>query len=217
MSRAVYCFALGCSGHVAGGGTCLPGYGVCCGLHGEHCEHHEPSAVTSAMPVAPVVDGNGVDAGPTKPSNPKDVIGSRKIDIGLVPDTAVVGMAEALTEGALKYGRYNWRIAGVRASIYHAACRRHLAKWWNGEDEEPATRIHHLKNAMCCIAILVDAAAFDKLTDDRPPVPGDRGKVARLIDREEGLVAHLREVFKDHAPHQFTISDTPKGDEVNGD
>jgi hypothetical protein len=181
------------------------------------CECHGmgdcPSLYTREIPkvIRPlpplVVDGNGADEGETKPSNPKDVIGSRKLDLGLVPDSAVVGMAEALMEGALKYGRYNWRVAGVRASIYHAACRRHLAKWWNGEDEEPATRIHHLKNAACCLAILIDAAQYGKLTDDRPPAP-DREATARQIDSREELVRHLREVFKDHHPHQFTIQDT---------
>lgn len=152
---------------------------------------------------------NGVDSGPTKPSNPKDVIGSRKLDMGLVPDSAIVGMAEALMEGALKYGRFNWRIAGVRASIYHAACRRHLAKWWNGEDAEPVTRIHHLNNAMCCLAILRDAELYGQMTDDRPPCPTLEA-VARLIDSKEESVAHLRDVFKDHAPHQFTKGDIVK-------
>lgn len=57
MSRVVYCFAPGCSGHVAGGGTCPTGYGVCCGLHGEHCGRHEFApvvikTVTSAAPSA---------------------------------------------------------------------------------------------------------------------------------------------------------------------
>lgn len=152
---------------------------------------------------------NGADEGETKPSNPKDVIGSRKLDMGNVPDTAVVGLAEALTEGAVKYGRYNWRIAGVRASIYHAAIRRHLAKWWNGEDVDRDTLVHHLKSSMACHAILLDALAYDTLTDDRPPSPY-RGVVPELIAAGEGSVAHLRELFKDCAPYQFTIADTPK-------
>lgn len=150
--------------------------------------------------------GNGPDSGETKPSNPKDVIGSRKIDPGLVPDSAIFGLAHALTEGALKYGRYNWRIAGVRASIYHAACRRHLAKWWNGQDADKLTRVHHLDNAMACLALLRDADLYGKLTDDRPPCPNPDA-VADLIDQLEIEVKHLREMFKDHDPHQFTIND----------
>jgi hypothetical protein len=151
--------------------------------------------------------GNGIDSGPTKPSNPKDVIGSRKLAIGLVPDTLIVHAAGALTEGALKYGRFNWRVAGVRASIYHDALKRHLAKWWNGQDQEPATRVHHLASIIACAGIMLDAELYGKLTDDRPPCP-DPDAMARLIDQAEGLVAHLREVFKEHAPYQFTINDT---------
>jgi hypothetical protein len=166
-----------------------------------------PPVIRQQPPVLQPPDGNGADTGPTKPSNPKDVIGSRKLDLGLVPDTAVVGMAEALMEGALKYGRYNWRIAGVRASIYHAACRRHLAKWWNGQDSEPVTAIHHLDSAMACLAIIRDAMVYDKCVDDRPPSP-DRDSLAVTIDQEEDEVRHLKEVFKEHSPHQFTIADT---------
>lgn len=151
---------------------------------------------------------NGADEGATKPSNPKDALGSRKLDLGLVPDTAIAGMANALTEGALKYGRYNWRIAGVRASIYHAAFRRHVAKWWNGQDQDMATRVHHIDSAMCCLAIIRDAMVYGKLTDDRPPSP-IRGEAATTIDDAEVNIRHLKKVFGDCNPHQFTIFDTP--------
>lgn len=157
--------------------------------------------------------GNGVDSGPTKPSNPKDVMGSRKIDVGLVPDTMVFCAATAFMEGALKYGRYNWRISGVRASIYHAALKRHLAKWWNGQSIDPVTQVHHLDNAMACLAILRDAELYDKFTDDRPPCP-DPDVMAEMIDLCEGDVKHLRELFKDHNPTQFTIQSQTKGDIV---
>lgn len=150
---------------------------------------------------------NGADTGPTKPSNPKDVIGSRKIDLGLVPDTAVLCMAAALTEGALKYGRFNWRIAGVRSSIYHAAAKRHLAKYWNGQDLEPATTVHHLDSAMACLAIMRDAMLYGKMIDDRPPCPNENA-MAEFIDGQEKTVAWLKDLFKEHTPHQFTIADT---------
>ncbi len=158
-------------------------------------------------PLSPMERANGADHGPIKPSNPKDAIGARKIDVGLVPDSAITGLAVALTEGALKYGRYNWRVVGVRASIYHAACKRHLKKWWNGQDEDPATTVHHIDNAMACLAILRDAMLYQKLTDDRPPSPSSNA-MAEFIDAQEKKVAWLKELFKDHSPHQFTIEDT---------
>lgn len=153
------------------------------------------------------LSGNAIDMGATKPSNPKDVIGSRKIDLGLVPDTLLVCAARAHLEGALKYGRFNWRIAGVRASIYHAALIRHIAKWWNGQDVDKATRVHHLDNAIGCLSIIRDAELYGKLEDDRPPCP-DFDAMARLIDGEEEGVAHLKDLFKEHKPYQFTIADT---------
>lgn len=149
---------------------------------------------------------NGDAGGKGKQTNPKDAIGSTKLDFGLVPDTGDAHVALAFLEGALKYGRYNWRIAGVRASIYHAAQRRHMAKWWNGEDKDPKTRVLHLANARACIDILLDAALCGKLTDDRPP---SARRLSRLIDRDTlRAAAHLRKLFKNHNPKQFTIKDS---------
>lgn len=143
----------------------------------------------------------------TKPSNPKDAFGSAKIDLGLVPDTLVVCAARAFLEGALKYGRFNWRVAGVRSSIYRAAFNRHAAKWWNGQDQDPKTRVHHLDNAIACLAILRDAELYGMLDDDRPPCP-DPDAMAKFIDSAEVDVAFLKALFKDHHPHQYTIGDT---------
>lgn len=143
----------------------------------------------------------------TKPSNPKDAIGSAKLDMGLVPWTLMVCAARAFLEGALKYGRFNWRIAGVRAGIYHAACLRHIAKWWNGQNVDKKTRVHHLDNAIACLTIIRDAELYGKLTDDRPPCP-DPDAMADLIDSMEADVSHLKEMFIGHSPKQFTIADT---------
>jgi hypothetical protein len=142
-----------------------------------------------------------------KPSNPKDIIGSRKLDLSIVPDTLLISAASAFLEGALKYGRFNWRIAGVRSSIYYAALQRHMAKWWNGQDKDKDTRVHHLASAIACLTIILDAELYGKLTDDRPPSPNPDA-MAELIDSQEGLVAHLKELFSGHDPYQYTIADT---------
>lgn len=161
--------------------------------------------------VPPVIAlGNGEDAGETKPSNsenPKDAVGGRKAPLSLVPWTLVVCASRAMLEGALKYGRFNWRMCGVRASIYLDALKRHIAKWENGQDADPKTLVHHLDSAIGCLTIMRDAMLYGKLTDDRPPC-SDPDALAQLIDGEEAAGAHLRELFKDHAPHQFTIDDT---------
>lgn len=139
----------------------------------------------------------------SKPTNPKDAIGVTKLDLGLVPDSAPVYMAIGFTEGGLKYGRYNWRLAGVRGSVYHAALKRHLSKWWNGEDADPVTQVPHLASVMSCAAIILDAELCGKLTDDRPP----RAPVGTLISQQDATLKHLKDLFKDHNPHQYTIQD----------
>lgn len=151
--------------------------------------------------------GNGKDAGETKPSNPKAAIGDRKAPLDLVPDTIEVMLAEAFLEGAVKYGRYNWRIVGVRASTYYSAAKRHMKKWWNGQNHDPKTRVQHLVSAMACIGIILDAELYGKLNDDRPPCP-DPDAMAELIDALEARVAHLKQLFKDETPKHFTIADT---------
>jgi hypothetical protein len=143
-----------------------------------------------------------------KLTNPKDAIGSTKLPLNLIPDTALVHMSLAFLEGALKYGTSNWRIAGVRASIYISAYERHTKKWKNGQSADPKTRIHHLGSAMACLAILLDAELAGKLNDDRPPsVP-----LEKLIDDSEETVRHLMDLFKDHNPRHYTIADTEHPD-----
>lgn len=68
-----------------------------------------------------------------KDTNPKDRMAITKLDLSLFPTTAKAYGALAMTEGDLKYGGYNYRTAGVKASVYYAAANRHLDKWFNGE------------------------------------------------------------------------------------
>lgn len=127
----------------------------------------------------------------TKPTNPKDRAATARLDLSLFPDTAVAYGALAMTEGDLKYGGYNYRPAGVLSSVYVAACRRHLAKWYNGEEVDPKTRVPHLASAIACLAVLVDSLESGNLNDDRPP----RVDVAGLINKLEVNVKHLQELF----------------------
>ena len=141
-----------------------------------------------------------------KDTNPKDAIGMTKLPVHLVPDTAIAYMALAFLEGALKYGKYNWRVAGVRWSIYEDAFERHRMKVANGEWADPKTGVPHLASMMACLAIILDAHTCGMLTDDRPP---SCLQVSSLIDSMAGDVARLKDVFKEFNPHQYTIKDTP--------
>ena len=61
-----------------------------------------------------------------KPSNPKDVVGASKPPQAVVSQLVMMELGVAMLEGTCKYGRHNYREAGVRASIYYDATRRHL-------------------------------------------------------------------------------------------
>lgn len=140
----------------------------------------------------------------SKPTNPKDVVGGTKVPMGLMPDTVRVAGAMAFLEGALKYGRYNWRVAGVRASIYKDAFERHWCAWWNGEDIDPDSGLPHLWKALACLSILIDAQVSGKLTDDRPPI----ADLADMIRKQEPNISFLKKHYEDRKPHQYTIEDS---------
>src|ERR1035437_197649 len=95
----------------------------------------------------------------SKLSNPKDMIGSNKLPFHLWPETATAMGCLGLLDGMLKYGRTNWRVAGVKSSIYYDALRRHANAMFEGEDIDRDSGLPHFCHALACIAILVDAKA----------------------------------------------------------
>ena len=129
----------------------------------------------------------------SNPLNPKDAIANGKIPMHLWPSTATAMGSLALLYGARLYGRSNWREAGVRASVYVSACQRHLAAWFENEDTDKDSGLPHLGHALACLAILVDADAAGKLTDDRQYPGGYR----KLMDELTPLVAMVNEKYKD--------------------
>ena len=155
------------------------------------------------------VDEYGGDPPPVArvpdPANPKDLIGSTKLPLHLWPMVATAEGCVALHNGALKYGRANWRAIPVRASIYYAALLRHMAAWFDGEevDEEG---VRHIGSALACLAILADAKAAGTLLDDRNIAGGWRSTVDRLTPQ-------VSDVTRRHGfgpqPKHYTIADTP--------
>lgn len=165
-------------------------------------EHPTPWIVTEAGKKNPALVEAIKKACPdVKETNPKDALGSSRIPLSLPSDIANAEEALALVEGKLKYGGYNYRVSGVRATIYIDAARRHLAKWLNGEDRDPKTGVHHLGNVRACMSIIFDGLAMGNIVDDRPPkIDGFSEK----LDALEANVKHLQEVFKDRNPKHFT-------------
>ena len=99
--------------------------------------------------------------------NPKNEAGRAKPSLTNVPFHVLLEAAEALREGAEKYGRWNWRDNDVDASVYTDAALRHLLAWWQGEDDDPDSGISHLTKAIVNLIIIRDAQTLGSLNDDR--------------------------------------------------
>jgi len=138
-----------------------------------------------------------------KPSNPKDLSGSGKVPLHLWPETATVFGCIAFLDGALKYGRSNFRVVGVRASIYVDAAKRHINLWFEGEENEPDTGIPHLAYALACLAIIVDAKVCGKLFDDRMVHGGYKAAMEQITP----LISHVKALHEGKAPKHYTIAD----------
>jgi len=104
-----------------------------------------------------------------KETNPKDAVGCGKAPMSCLPMAVVAEVGVALFEGACKYGKFNWRIVGVRASIYFDAAHRHMTSWWEGEDIDPDSGLSHVTKAISALMVLRDAMIQGNWVDDRPP------------------------------------------------
>lgn len=146
------------------------------------------------------------DDKPTNPQqdNPKDIVGSRKASMAFIPQSVLALVGLAMQEGALKYGAYNWRKAGVRASIYADALDRHIyKKWWDmGEDIDPDSQLHHVIKGISTLVVLADSIIQGNMIDDRPisSVP--------YLDGVNNRASQLVDLYGDRNPRHYTIKDT---------
>jgi hypothetical protein len=143
-------------------------------------------------------------SGETKLTNPKDMVGTKKAPMSTVPANVMAEIGVGMLEGALKYGRHNYRAVGVRASVYYDATMRHLQAWWEGQDLDPgsAAELSHISKAITSLVVLRDAIIHDMCEDDRPPSSHDfyielNKKAAALIEQ-----------FADLNPKHYTIADS---------
>lgn len=105
----------------------------------------------------------------TKPSNPKQANGIRKVPYHVIPSPVIAELGLSMLEGALKYGSHNYRAIGVRTSTYYDAALRHLNAFWEGEDIDPDSGLPHIVKAMACLTVLRDSQMYGNVVDDRPP------------------------------------------------
>ena len=77
-----------------------------------------------------------------------------KPQIHQVPRALLTGTAEVLTYGEKKYAKYNWQKGGNFSTSYDCLMR-HMTAWWEGEEDDPESRLSHLKHAAANIAFLL--------------------------------------------------------------
>lgn len=140
-----------------------------------------------------------------KETNPKDIVGTRKLPFSVLPFRVLINVALAMLEGAVKYGRFNYRAVGVRASVYFdAVVARHLMAWWDGgEDIDPASGLHHIDKAIAGLMVLRDSIIQGNWVDDRPP----RGGVELDWDHINDTAAKIIDAHADKSPKHYTRED----------
>jgi hypothetical protein len=136
-----------------------------------------------------------------KDTNPKDAIGSKKAPMSTLPAGVLAEMGVAMLEGKAKYGAFNYRIAGVRSSVYYDALMRHIMAWWEGEDIDPDSGLPHVVKALVTLAVLRDAQRNGMVTDDRPPISPIG--YANLNAKTAAII----EMHKDKSPRHYTRED----------
>ena len=137
-----------------------------------------------------------------KPTNPKDAVGIRKAPMSTVPANVIAEVGVAMLEGAAKYGRHNYRCAGVRASVYYDGVMRHLMAWWEGEDIDPDSGLSHVTKAITSLVVLRDAMMQGMCTDDRPPRSVD------FYPRLNEKAGAVLDKYADREPQHYTIEHT---------
>ena len=122
----------------------------------------------------------------SKKTNTKAAVGTKKPRFysGL-PANVTKEVSIGMMEGAMKYGRHNYRIAGIRASVYVDATIGHLLDYWEGQDIDPDSNLHHITKAIASLYVLRDAQMMNMCEDDRPPksdVEGDKTRLQAVVD-----------------------------------
>ena len=123
----------------------------------------------------------------SKQTNPKDAVGTKKPRFysGL-PANVIKEVSIGMMEGAMKYGKHNYRTAGVRTSVYVDAAIGHIFDFWEGQDIDPDSDLHHITIAIASLFVLRDAQLCSKCEDDRPPksnVEEDKIRLQAITNR----------------------------------
>lgn len=82
-----------------------------------------------------------------------------KPDWSLLNLEIMEGVVRALTQGAKKYHRENWRLVPDGKNRYFAAALRHLKAWQSGERKDEESGENPLAHCICCLIFLMGITA----------------------------------------------------------
>lgn len=137
--------------------------------------------------------------------NPKDAIGSNKIPVHMFSNAAVYMGSLGKLDGALKYGRNNYRAAAIRYTIYLDAIKRHCDALLECENNDPDSGLHHLCHILATADVLADSYAHGTLIDDRNYCKKPFWR--EFVNNMTTHVVRLKEKHKDKNPRHYTIVD----------
>lgn len=89
-----------------------------------------------------------------------------KAPLHMIPEDAILGMAEAFAYGAKKYNRFNYK-KGLEYTRLTDALRRHTLAFLMGEDIDPESGLHHTKHILANAAMLEYTRIHKTEMDDR--------------------------------------------------
>lgn len=132
-----------------------------------------------AIDVKNITAADNVQAATT---NLKNIAAIGKPTISDVPPIGLFSMGAAMSDGAKKYGRFNWRTTEVTSSVFFDAMMRHLLAWYMGEDHAQDSSVHHLGHLQAGAAIVLDAELYGVLRDDRDKSKFDAELLTKMLD-----------------------------------
>ena len=89
-----------------------------------------------------------------------------KAPLHMIPEEALIGMAEAFAFGANKYGKFNYK-KGLEITRLTDSLRRHALAFLQGEDLDPESGLHHTKHILANAAMLEYTRLHRPEMDDR--------------------------------------------------
>jgi len=92
--------------------------------------------------------------------------GVEKPRLSLIPQNAIVEVANVFSYGAKKYNAYNFS-KGANKTTYTDAAQRHINRYLLNEDIDVESNLNHLAHAISCLLMLLDNDIIGCSIDDR--------------------------------------------------